>query len=323
MFQTTNQGRTMPRRLALRCLLSFALVTFALAHGAGRGAAADTLTVGGMARSYALALPEQLSAPVPLVLVLHGAGGNGAGALVHYRWDEKARAAGFIAAAPDAMPAFPELRTNFLTNPRYWSDGSGRGPPAHGRIDDTAFLAALIEALAARYPVDRSRIYVTGFSSGASMTHRAGLLLADRLAAIAPVAGKAWSRSRPARPLPVLFLVGDQDPLTPLGGGPVKSPWGGVQDYPPARALPEAWAGFDACDGAPTRESPQAGVALEAWRHCAGGAEVLFYTVRGLGHEWAGGRGRALPAAMTGPYTDAIDTTALIWDFFKRQRLRR
>jgi polyhydroxybutyrate depolymerase len=303
-------------RFATICLAIALLICGSEAQGLEQ----SSLTVGGYIRTYAIEAPADLSGPTALVLVLHGAGGQGGPALQHYRWDRKAKAEGFVAVAPDALPAFPDQPANFRTNPRYWNDGSARGLPQHQKIDDVAFLAALIDALSARYSVDPHRIYVTGFSSGASMTHRAGIDLADRLAAIAPVAGKGWSLTTPSRPVPALYLVGDQDPLTPLAGGPVKLPWGNVQDYPPARQVPDNWVKFDACETPPAREAPQAQVALEAWRRCAGTAEVLFYTVAGLGHEWAGGRGRALPEAMTGPYTDAVDTTALIWDFFKRHR---
>jgi polyhydroxybutyrate depolymerase len=301
---------------------AIAAIAALLLSGASMPATADegSLVSGGLTRTFAVATPQGLTAPAPLVLLLHGAGGSGENALQHYRWDREASAQGFVAAAPDAMPAFLDRTANFLSNPRYWNDGSDRGPPAHGSVDDIAFLGALIDALAAKYPIDRSRIYVTGFSSGASMAFYAGVRLSDRLAAIAPVAGKNWSQKPPARPLPVLYLIGDQDPLNPYAGGPVSLPWGGTRIATPARESPEAWAKFDACDGAPAASSPEPQVTLEAWRHCAGGAEVLFYTVAGLGHEWAGGTGRALPAAMTGPYSDAVDTTALIWDFFRRHR---
>ncbi|HYM32632.1 MAG TPA: PHB depolymerase family esterase [Candidatus Cybelea sp.] len=307
--------------VSIRVCIAIALV-FA---GAGRAAGAESgnLASGGFDRTFTVEAPEHPdpSRPLPLVLVLHGAGGNGANALAAYRWDEAARRENFIAAAPDAMPALVDQPASFMFNPRYWNDGSARGPEAHMRVDDATFLGTLIDQIARKYPVDRHRVYVTGFSSGASMTHRAGLVLADRLAAIAPVAGKSWTPTTPSRAVPVLYVVGDSDPLTPLAGGPVKLPWGGkVDTYPPARELPETWAKLDHCQ-APVSEHPSPALSLEAWRHCGGDAEVLFYTIASLGHEWAGGRGRTLPASMTGPYSDAVDTTRLIWDFFLRHRL--
>ena len=308
----------MPRPLITSLIL--ALLAAPPASGAVEP---GSLEAGGLRRTYVVALPAQPKpgASLPLVVVLHGAGGNGLAALQKYRWDTRAEAGEFVAVAPDAEPALLDRPDNFLTNPRFWNDGSDRGPRGHRAVDDTAFIAALIDRLTARYPVDPRRIYATGFSSGASMTHLLGIELADRLAAIAPVAGKAWLKTAPRRPVPVLFLVGDKDPLTPLQGGAVRLPWGGTQQYPPARDLPKSWARLDRCAEPPEVTSPQAGLTLEAWRSCAGDAEVLFYTVAGLGHEWAGGAGRALPEPITGPYTDAVDTTAMITSFFDRHRL--
>ena len=298
------------------------LAAIAVAGPSARAFESGSIDSGGLARSYAIEVPERSGSVerMPLVIVLHGAGGQGTTAMRSYRWDATAKRGGFIAVAPDAAPAFLDRPADFRTNPRYWNDGSGRGPAGHLRVDDVAFLAQLIDVLAARYPIDRGRVYATGFSSGASMTHRLGIELSDRLAAIAPVAGKAWVLTSPKRTLPVLFLVGESDPLTPLNGGPVKLPWGGEQTYPPARELPEAWASLDHCQAPSAIEQPLAQMTLRAWRVCADGAEVLFYTVAGLGHEWAGGAGRLLPEAMTGPYSDAVDTTELIWKFFRRHR---
>ena len=163
-----------------RIALAFAL---AAASPAGNALETGSLDVGGLRRTYVVALPEQLKpgALVPLVILLHGAGGRGLVALQNYRWDTKAAAEGFIAVAPDAAPAFIGLAANFRTNPRYWNDGSDRGPAQHRQVDDTAFIARLIDQLVGRYPIDTQRVYATGFSSGASMVHRIGIELADRL----------------------------------------------------------------------------------------------------------------------------------------------
>ena len=310
--------------MMLTRLAALGLVLALAGCAASRAADQQAIDFGGYKRHYAIEVPSaaQSKGPVPLVLVLHGAGGSGALALDRYRWRDAAERDNFIAAAPDAMPAFPDRAAHFLTNPRYWNDGSSRGRPEHLQIDDIGFIAALIERLETTLPIDRRRIYVTGFSSGAGMTHRLGLELADRIAAIAPISGQAFGERQPARPLPVLYLVGDQDPLTPLAGGPVRLPWGGEQDHPPARNLPDTWARLDHCQSPPGIETPAPQLRLERWAHCAGSTEVLFYTVAGLGHEWAGGRGRVLPERMTGPYSDAVDVTELVWRFFERHRLK-
>src|SRR5260221_564174 len=94
----------------------------------------------------------------------------------------------------------------------------------------------LLDELPRRLLVDADRIFVTGFSNGASMTFRLGAELSDRIAAIAPVAGHYWpTASTPARPVPTLFLIGDHDPLVPLTGGRVDTPWGRRIEKPSVR----------------------------------------------------------------------------------------
>ena len=64
---------------------------------------------------------------VPVVFMLHGAGGSGEGAIPETGWDAKSDREGFIAVFPDGTPPHPLLPARFLMNPRLWNDGSGRG----------------------------------------------------------------------------------------------------------------------------------------------------------------------------------------------------
>src|SRR5205814_1427470 len=119
--------------------------------------------------------------------------------------------------------------------------------------DDTAFLAALLDDAAVRAGVDPSGVYLSGFSNGAGMAFRAAAELADRFAAVAPVAGHCWvADPRPARPLPTLYAIGTLDPLVPVRGGEVRNPWQHrlVRRPPVARTL-EAWAAAIGCDPVP------------------------------------------------------------------------
>jgi len=55
------------------------------------------------------------------------------------------------------------------------------------KVDDVAFISKLIDKLAADYSIDTKRVYVTGFSNGALMTHLLAAELPDKIAAAAPV----------------------------------------------------------------------------------------------------------------------------------------
>ena len=147
-------------------------------------AVALSVTVGGAPRDYELHLPKGKAPaePAPLVLVFHGGGGNAANAMRMSGMNAKADAEGFIVAYPDGSGPRPDA---LLT----WNAWRCCGPALDKKVDDVAFVRALVDDLARHYPVDRKRVYATGFSNGAMLTYRLGCELGDVFAAIAPVAG--------------------------------------------------------------------------------------------------------------------------------------
>jgi polyhydroxybutyrate depolymerase len=285
---------------------------------ASRAQADETITFehAGHKRVAVLHLPPKTSAPLPLVILLHGAGGSGGQALEHYGWPALADAEGFAVLAPDAMPARPDRDANLRNNPRFWDDGSGRGLR---KVDDSGFLIAAVEHAARRFTLDRRRIYAAGHSSGSGMAQRLGLDHADRIAAIGVVAGQRPPGGPPKRPLPVIYINGAEDTLNPVAGGERKLPWGPPTSVPPLSESLDGWARFNGCP-APTRSEPAPKVSLSRWAPCRDGSEVLFYLVAEQGHQWPGGKSRRFGPGL-GPQSGALDATRTIWDFFRRHPL--
>jgi polyhydroxybutyrate depolymerase len=279
-----------------------------------------TIMVGGLERHYLLHIPPSYDgrAAVPVVLMFHGAGGKGGGALRETGWGEKADRAGFLAVFPDGVPPDPSSRASFSRNPQLWNDGSGRRMISRQNVDDVGFVRALLDDLHAHFTVDPRRVYVTGFSNGASMVFRLGAELADRVAAIAPVSGQSWvADPRPARPISVIMFAGTADPLNPLHGGPVQYPWGGGEVKAPMGDSVAAWAKALTCPPEPTATRPRGGVSVTTYTPCAEGSEIVYYIIEGMGHVWPG-RLSALPERIAGKPTDKVQATDVIWAFFVR-----
>ncbi|MCC6764723.1 MAG: hypothetical protein IT293_08680 [Deltaproteobacteria bacterium] len=97
-------------------------------------------------------------------------------------------------------------------------DGVGRGwDLAPGDTRDTAFVAALLDALEAERCVDRRRVYATGFSNGGFFANLLACTLGGRIAAAAPVAGaRPLDGCAPPAPVPMLFFHGAADRVVPL-----------------------------------------------------------------------------------------------------------
>jgi len=303
----------------------------ALAGAATLAVAADrehSIESGEAARHYRVHIPAGADgATLPVVVMLHGGGGTGKAAAWETGWNDKADRERFLAVYPDALAPDRKRRSHFSRNPQLWNDGSERFYPGQAAPDDVAFLDALLDDLAARYAVDSRRIYVAGFSNGASMAFLWGARSAKRIAAIAPVAGAAWQEPGVLdRPVPMLYITGDADPLNLIGGG-VPRLAGGQSDKvrakpkPPVRETIAQWVRANGCEASRPHVSEANGVRTESWGPCKDDSEVAFVKVAGLGHTWAGGRS-LLPESMVGPRTDRLLATDVIWDFFSRHALK-
>jgi polyhydroxybutyrate depolymerase len=277
-----------------------------------------TLNIDRLERHYVVHVPRRVAALAPVVIVLHGAGGNADNALAQGKWIAKSEKEGFLAVALDGTRKFAEQPANLLTNPPLWNDGSGRGATARREVDDVGFVNAVIDELIRRGGVDSKRIYVTGFSNGASMTWRVGAELSSRVAAIAPVSGHMWLKDiNLDRPISALFIAGTADPLNPIDGGPTKDPWTGQNTpKPPMKDSLSAWLKAIECPAAP-KITTENGVTQTVYNKCKNGTEAIYYVIEGMGHTWPGGRS-FLPESVIGKATDKMDATDVIWTFFQR-----
>ncbi|MEA2375173.1 MAG: polyhydroxybutyrate depolymerase [Thermoleophilaceae bacterium] len=264
-------------------------------RAAGSGDRQISIRSGGLTR-YALvhtAAGTATGARVPVVLVLHGAGGTGARMAKYTGMSAVADRSGFIAVYPSAVVPHPFW--NYYADP--------------GRPDDIGFISDLIDHIERTRCVDPHRIYATGVSNGGGMTAFVGCALSSRVAAIAPVAG-GYARvpdCRPARPVSVLEIHGTADTTVPYGGrGP-----GGAGSAP--RYVRE-WVERDRCEDRPVVRKLTKKVTRYDWLRCAPGVRVGRVKVSGGTHEWPG-----WPATASPPRS-GLSASWAVWRFFARLR---
>ena len=243
-----------------------------------------TLDVGGRERRALVREPETGQAPRPLVLFLHGGGGNPGQADKQYGMSELAEKEGFLAVYPAGSGRFKNMLT--------WNAGNCCGYAMNKGVDDVAFLEALIDRLVTEGRADPARVYMTGMSNGAKMTHRFACERAERVAAIAAVGGAMGVKEcRPSRPVPVLLIHGLMDENVPYKGG----------------------VGAKAHKSEPRVDRPiEEGARI--WREA--GSEVELITHAG-GHIWPGSkqpRYRGADRMLSEP-----KATTLVWEFFQKR----
>ncbi|RGC65836.1 Esterase PHB depolymerase [Micromonospora sp. MW-13] len=275
------------------------------------GTSERTLTVDGRERTYRLYRPAsaELTAPVPLVVMLHGAAGTGAQAEESYGWTEQADKGGFVVAFPDGLN-------------RAWAVGPECcGAPARDGVDDVSFITELVATIGGDLPVDPARTYVTGISNGGLLAYR---LVCDTtvFAAVGAVATTLTGQCPAPKPVSVLHIHGQQDKTMPYGGGPGRRDNGGTGrnpvkiDGPPTPELAARWRSVDGCaEPKATTDGPVTRTAAT----CAQGRAVELITIAGAGHQWPGGKPnppRAEKLLDLDPPSTALNATDTIWRFF-------
>lgn len=279
---------------------------------------------GGTSRRYVLHVPPAYDAAraTPLLLMLDGRGGTPWTAMKITKWSEKADRDNFIIAYPEAMKLDPHGAQHFLTNPQMWNAGHGGSDVERIGPDDVLFLRDAIADIRARFNVDADRIFMTGFSNGASMTFRFALEAPEIVAAIACLSGHYRLGDATIRePVPLIYFFGEQDPLSHFHGGEVELPWGKREVRPSAQHSVDAWVKVLGLLPEPRIEA-QDGITRKIYGPRADGAEVHFYSIDDLGHVWPGGH-RLLPEKIAGAESHKLIANDVIWEFFASRPKRR
>jgi polyhydroxybutyrate depolymerase len=269
---------------------------------------------GGLTRSYRIHIPPSYAPDErpALILAFHGGGGRGRSTERLTGLSELSDREGFVVVYPDGVG-------------RTWNDGRGleRFPAMQQKIDDVGFVSALIDELADRLGIDLGRVYATGISNGGHLSHRLGVELSHRLAAIAPVAATmptAVAGKTPSHPLGVIQFFGTEDRNNYWDGGgraggqslsvpEVMSWWArhnGAADEPVVEHLPDT-----ADDGTHIRR--------ETWPPGRDGVQTVLYAIEGGGHTWPDGW-QYMDEAAIGRTTRDINGSAVMWEFFSRHR---
>ena len=278
----------------------------------------------GHRRTSVLLVPEGSppAAGWPVVLLLHGAGGNGEQGLDSNGWRTVALRERFVVVAADGTPADENRRARFLGNMRTWNSGTGSGLSETGNsavtrgIDDVGFLVALLDTVARRVRVDARRIFVAGHSNGAGMTYRLAAEHPERFAAVGTMAGHLFAdapRLLPS-PVPLVQIVGDADPLVPMRGGPVRVGRSTVT-LRPALESPARWAAMNGVRDT-ARIIRDDSVTVRSWGSVDGRRAVTSYVVKGHGHRWLWPGADRLPERVIGPTRAALNATETMWAFF-------
>ena len=232
------------RTLAVAALAVAALLTIPQAASArdcdtqgpaGTGYAAGvncrTVALDGVDRRYLVYVPRDRPAHPPVVFMFHGSSGTGEQFLRTSGWREQADRTGLIAVFPTGL-RYRVLDSGLRVTK--WNDYSlasevdldelppGYPPDSPMPANDVGFVDLITEDLGAELPIDRQRVYVSGFSNGANFAARVAADRASRVAAAA-YSGGGLTEVRP-RSVPTYVTAGTRDDRILEGTGLAELP---------------------------------------------------------------------------------------------------
>jgi poly(hydroxyalkanoate) depolymerase family esterase len=251
--------------------------------------------------------------PLPLVVALHGCTETADTFRELTGLDRLAQARHFIVVYPQ------QSRTaNFL---RCWNWFL----PSDIKRDSTepSIIAGITQWVEAHYSVDRSRVYIMGFSAGAAMAVVMGATYPDLYAAIGVGSGLEYgglpspnptragleayfAMGYHARPMPVLIFQGGKDPIVPVyNAEKLVRQWRTTDDLARMGYVPTS----------PTRtmqtRTPRGTSYTVTEYDDRQGQDILqYWLVPDMAHAWSGGCGCASYADPSGP-----DETRVMYDF--------
>lgn len=187
---------TAPRLLAAAAALFGTTASLALAADAVEK---TTVLSRGKERTVWVFAPQSITAdrPAPLIVAFHGSGGSGK--TMVEKWKPVAGKEGILVAAPDSTDAV------------HWAS------PQDGPL----LLKDVVEAVAAKHPVDPRRVYLFGHSAGAVFALQMAPLESEYFAAAAVHAGAVDPKyftifDYAARKIPIAIWIGTKDQFFPL-----------------------------------------------------------------------------------------------------------
>ncbi len=267
------------------------------------------ITSNNQQRSFLIHLPPSYGQQqLPLVVNYHGYDSTADYMARYTNMAAEADAGNFIVV-------FPQGGLDSSSPPKTsWNAGIGAGGPT-GNDNDVLFTSDMLSYLQKNDCVDPQRIFVTGYSIGASMAYRVACTLSNQIAGLATVEGAFYhfdGGCQPSRPLSVLEIHGQADLLAPYDGDQTRM-------LASVERILNIWFDNNKCDQNASQIIFQKDDVIGTkWSNCADQTVVEHYKISDGGHVWPGS---SINRPDLGFTTHTIDANVVIWNFFSSLKL--
>ena len=258
-------------------------------------------TFEGTDREYRLAIPDSLDESRPLVIMMHGYGGNADPD--RFGMKQAALKHGFAICFPQG-----ERDTTGKTG---WNIGY---PAQKGmKTDDVEFISSLAEHIVSEYNLNPDNVFCAGYSNGGDLCYLIADRKPDEFAALASISGLTmkWvlNSYESTKQIPFIEFHGTADKTSRWGGDPDNT--GGWGEYISVPLAVGYRAAVNRCthEVTETRPAEENGVQVIVHKYTGGqeGNDVWLYEVIGGTHSL---------------YTSGLELGEEIMNFFNRYLTR-
>ena len=225
---------------------------------------------GGVNRTYYVSYPDNASQETPLIINMHGYGGNAINQQIYSDMDQFAHSENITVVYPQGL----NYSWNVFT---YWDSNP---------YDDVGFISSMIDDISNNFDIDSNRIYACGMSNGGYMSYRLACDLSDKITAFGSVTGNFMLNTSSNdcedqnREIPIIHFHGTADAV--------------VNYYPPsfdnALTVQESivfWSNYNSLDNEMIYPL-NSNVWVYKYYSESSLTEFVHYQVYGGGHEWFG-----------------------------------
>ena len=253
--------------------------------GVPTGGAPPTFVVGGDRPATVYTPPSYDGSPAPLFMMLHGYGATGDVEEFYLHLAPEV-------ASHGAFYVYPSGTTD-PSGENFWNATDACCNFYGSTVDDDAYLTNMIDEIASKVAIDPKRVFLMGHSNGGFMTYRMACNHADKIAAVAVLAGEMVmdvSQCNPAAPVSLLHIQGTADTTVAYNGGSVVTGW---PPFPGATTSVGDWVTFDQCDATADTSAPPidieaslpgAETLVSEWHGCAQSTDVQLWSIQNGSH---------------------------------------
>ena len=272
-----------------------------------------TLVHDGVSREYYVSYPANPTEPCPLIISMHGYGGDAS-------WHRSFTEMDDYTIPQNIAVVYPEGMLNSWNVGGFWDNNN---------YDDVGFINVLIDSVAAQFSIDLDRVYACGFSNGGYMAYELSCELSDKIAAFGSVSGNFLLNEDQvcdqSRQIPIIDFHGTADTFVPYD-----VPFAGNYSPDGSMLFDENlayWMAFNDLTEMTIEEVPNIDLLDGSWveKYTVYGesttAQFVHYKVYNGGHQWFGSAAADSYIGYLGLNNHDINTNEGLISFFLQYRL--